>query len=262
MRTKCFIVNQLRRLNYQFKIRFYGDCQRIYHHHIRKTAGTSLNAAFWNLVGLDLRQTGRLIQIRKNGLVFAHNDCDLINQGNYFYASSHQPAYRLCLPDKTFTITILRDPLERLISYYRYLSFVKNDPGAAEYEPFFGLNLWEAECLGNSFEDFLSQVPKHDLLTQLFMFSENYDVDEATDRILQCSAICFTETFTQDFEQLRRRLHLPLVEQREHSIQHSIHITDRELDYARDALRAEYKLIENIKHRLQIPPITFNALTV
>ena len=84
------------------------------------------------------------------------------------------------------------------------------------------------------------------------MFSEGYDVDEATDRILHCSAILFTETFGQQFRQLGRRLHLPLVEQRERSIQHSINITDRELDLARDALHAEFKFVQNVKHRLKI----------
>ena len=77
-------IHQLNLWRLVCQSRILGDDKRIYHYHVRKTAGTSLNAAFWNFAGLNLQETGRHIEICRNGLVFAHNDRELINQGRYF----------------------------------------------------------------------------------------------------------------------------------------------------------------------------------
>ena len=244
------IGGHFKRQWYASQYQFPRDYRRIYHYHVRKSAGTSLNAAFWHLARLDLQQMGRRSLICKNRLIFVRHEIELINEGHYFYASSHQPAYRLNLPAKTFTIVILRDPLARLLSYYRYLLHIKLNPQAKEYEPFYPEVLRESDYTGDSFQDFLAKVPRRHLSHQLYLFSENYDPQEAADRILQCSAICLTETFPRDLEKLAKTLDLPLLERRERSFRHEINLSDADLDCARDLLHEEFKAIALAKQKL------------
>jgi hypothetical protein len=110
--------------------------KRVYHFHVRKTAGTSLNSAFWALGGLDTQRLSTSPEATGRGLKFARHDLGLIAAGDYFFASSHEPAHRVELPPDTFTVTILRDPVARVVSYYRYLLWAKYDPAAPSVEPF------------------------------------------------------------------------------------------------------------------------------
>ena len=97
------------------------DFERIYHHHVRKTAGTSLDSSFWALGGPDLellskQEVHAATEPGEGGRRFVRHDPKLIARGDYFYASSHEPAHHLEIPPNTFTITILRDPAARVIS--------------------------------------------------------------------------------------------------------------------------------------------------
>lgn len=223
-----------------------SDFDRIYHYHNRKTGGTSLNAAFWGLAGLNLQTIGKARRAVSNGLIFVRHDRSLIENGTYFFANSHIPAHRISLPPKTFTISIFRDPLERVISYYRYLNWAKNnvksgeDPSAEELKS-------EHMRFKGSFLSFIDDLPRRKLLRQLYMFSPSFDVHEAKERIDQLSAVCFTETFSQDISKLGDRLGLPLLEKKERRFGHTVHITTREKKLAREALQDEYILLEDIK---------------
>jgi hypothetical protein len=115
--------------------------ERIYHHHVRKTAGTSLDSSFWALGGPELellskQEVHAATEQGEGGRRFVRHDPQLIARGDYFYASSHEPAHRLEIPPNTFTITILRDPAARVISYYRYLLWARQHPEEEEQEPF------------------------------------------------------------------------------------------------------------------------------
>ncbi len=187
-----------------------GGYRRVFHYHVRKTAGTSLNAAFWALGGLELAGFGEPCCARRGEHVFVRHDPALIERGQYLFANGHHSAHTLNLPDATFTVTILRDPIQRLLSYYRYLRFVRDDPAASAREPYGELMREEIESLGADFCDFLGRVPKPHLLAQLHMFSRTYDVAEATERVLSCSAVLFTETYAQDLARLADRLGLVL----------------------------------------------------
>jgi len=109
---------------------------RVLHHHVRKTAGTSLNAAFRALGGPEAaRPTGEALRssesagtregpshqgargtsVQANGLTFVTGAVKRIDEGAYFFANSHTAAYVLHPPRRTFRVTILRNPATRLV---------------------------------------------------------------------------------------------------------------------------------------------------
>ena len=72
------------------------------------------------------RSTGH--RIISGGKVFIGWDQNNIENGKYFYAFSHIPHHKLKLPDNTFTITCVREPVDRLLSHYKMLlHFKKNN---------------------------------------------------------------------------------------------------------------------------------------
>ena len=154
--------------------------KRIYHYHIRKTAGTSLNAAFWNLAGLDMLAIGRSLYKFKDGYVFVLNSKRAIESGNYFFANSHTPAHKLQLPPDTFTITVLRSPIERVLSFYRYMRFAYDKQTSRNVDPLWKEAYSEAQNYFKSsvsFQEFLTQVPYCNLSSQLYMFSQEYNME-------------------------------------------------------------------------------------
>jgi hypothetical protein len=237
--------------------RIAGEYRRIYHYHIRKTAGSSLNAAFWGLVGLNYRRLEIYKRLRRDGLSFVRHHRRAINKGDFFYASSHVAAHALSPPEGTFTITVLRDPVDRLLSHYRQILSARDDPNVriAE-EPFMSyLQNKEMVWVGESFGDFLERAPREHVLRQLYMFSADYDVYEAAERILACSAICFTETFADDLQVLSQRLDLPLPVYHERRSQLKITPSSAELARAREVLAPEFALLEQVRRRARKSPI-------
>jgi hypothetical protein len=226
-----------------------GKYRRIYQYHIRKTAGTSLSSAFWDLAGenrksLDKRMASSGTRRAKcEDLIFVRGNRRLIEEGNYFYANSHIPAHQLILPKDTFTITVLRDPVKRVLSHYRYLRALAET----------GQEAWtfsqERDYLGANFNDFLNNLPKQHLLRQLYMFSESYDEDEALERISRCSAILFTETFSSDLMSLGRQLDLPLKEKKERRFDYTTSISVSSINRAKNLLEQEYHFIERIRQQ-------------
>lgn len=221
--------------------------ERIYHYHIRKTAGTSLNSAFWNLAGLDMISIGRNLYKFKDGYVFVLNSKRAIEGGNYFFANSHTPAHMLVLPPNTFTVTVLRSPVERVCSFYRYMRFAYEDESSRWTDPLWKeanreANEYFRDC-STSFRNFLQCVPHRNLSSQLYMFSSEFNSDEALENISNCSAVIFTEKFSEGIHALSKRLDLPLLpaQERRFSKNMSLDITGDEVEFLSDILEDEIK---------------------
>lgn len=224
-----------------------GRWRRVYHYHVRKTAGTSLNAAFWSLAGLQLATLGQRQKARGRGLTIVRHDLDRIARGDWFYANAHAPAHRVRVPPDTFTVTILRDPVARLRSLYRYLLWARDDPTASTQDPYYTSLAEEGAWLGEDFVDFLGRLPREHLQRQLHMFSEHFDVDEAEAHIRSLDAVCFTETFGDDLSRVGATLGLPLVQRRERSFGADVTLTTAERAAAAEHLAPEIRLLERVR---------------
>jgi hypothetical protein len=161
----------------------------------------------------------------------------LITDGAYFYAWSHLPAHQVSLPPGTFTVTILRDPVSRVVSYFNYL--VQGDqPDASLRVP-----PEERALADGGFGAFLDRVPRRQLLRQLFTFSPSFDVEEAAEGVRSCSYVFTNERYEEGLAGLSERLALPLTTRRERVTRRSDPLPATHLDRLREVLQPEYALL-------------------
>jgi hypothetical protein len=230
--------------------------RRIYQIHVPKTAGTSLENAFLALGGEDpvavaVRSYHALKQ-RSGPYTFITNPENsrpfVFRMARYTFGSSHLPAWQLRLRPNTFTITILRDPISRVISLYRYFADDRADEGQAYPSPaMVRLKPGEREWATDGFSRFLDRADKVSLLNQLYMFSSRFDPVEAAARVRTCSLYFFTENFKDGLTALSHHLGLPLVPRADRVSTWDSRPTDNELSRLRDMLDPEYQLLELLR---------------
>lgn len=224
-----------------------GRYKRIYHYHIRKTGGTSLNQTFLASTGLPASELyaglsrAPHFRIVVDDKIFVGWNRRLIEQGDYFYAFSHLPWHQVRIPDRTFTITAIRDPIDRLLSHY-YMLMDYREAGADRIDL-----REEMKWLGNSFLDFVTNIPREHLLRQLYMFSERYAVTEAFDKIIACSHILFTSTMAEDVNDLSKELKLNMTPLHTRRSTKNQPVDQAGMDLAHTLLRPEMLLYENLK---------------
>jgi hypothetical protein len=220
--------------------------RRIYHYHIRKTAGTSLHWSFLELGGeepsavmrrMERSALGRTISGR---YVFAAHRSPVLATGEYFLAWSHAPAHSVVLPPHTFTFTVLRDPADRVVSLYRYLL------GGDDPDMTFRVEDDERSGALRGFDHFLDTLPRRDLLRQLFTFSRRFDVNEAADTLAGCSSVFTHEAFERGSAELARRLDLPLRVRHERASRGAAPPLDAQLDRLGELLEPEYQLLQRV----------------
>lgn len=229
---------------------YLGDYKRVYHYHIRKSAGTSINSAFWYLSGLNLGSVGRSPLLIKGKFIYVRNNENLIEEGNYYYGNSHIPYWNLKIPDNTFTFCMLRDPYTRLVSLYRYLLWVKslNPKTALSVEPYYKTVYKQTLWLGDSFCDFLNNLPQKHLQNQLLMFSKNGNVEEALFNINTLNAIYNQENFEEAIIDLSAVIgeKLSIKNERAFRLNNDLAISQEEEIEAKEKLAMEYDFYNRI----------------
>lgn len=224
-----------------------GGLRRVYLYHVRKTGGSSLFGSFLALGGEDPRDVeermgASFLRTTTSGMyVFAGNLRRSLESGRYFFGYSHIPAHELRLPPDTFTVTVLRDPVKRAISYYSYL-VAGDDPTVVQR-----VRDDERRLSEGGFQAFLDRVPRRDLLCQLHMFSSGFSVGEAVDRLSRCSLVLATEHIDDGIAELNGRLGLRLALRRDRVTSFKAELKADELDRLRDLMEPEYQMFEQLR---------------
>jgi hypothetical protein len=181
------------------------------------------------------------LRIEREGKVFVGWDDRQIQAGRYYYAFSHTPYWKLRLPESTATFTCLRDPIKRVVSHYRML---KDYQQSGNYKP---LMLHEGNWLGQSFDDFLDRIPRCHLQNQLYMFSKNFDVGQAADRVLGLTHWMRLEDFQTGVGQLNEKTAVNLKAIHNRSSSHKFELSKSQTDRLRQMLSQEYEFLDQIK---------------
>ena len=225
-----------------------GKHKRIYHFHIRKSAGTSANAAFWRLAGKNLQDVGRAPLIVSGKFVFVRHNRDLIKAGHYTFANSHAPFWEFDLPKDTFSFTIFRDPVSRLYSLYRYYHFNFYHKDAHLLDPMNSNAKNGGAWLGKCFSDFLERVPRKHLENQLFMFSNKFDVEEAFSNVQKLSNFYFQDNLPKLANDLQYISGYPVQLMKERSFPYTIgEISAPEHEMAMIKLKSETELYNRLR---------------
>lgn len=224
----------------------------IYFIHIRKTGGTSIKFSF--LSQFTDKPGKAYLNICNNRVAFVGNKCfvgDYRIPHDFYFAYSHEPFYKVLskLPDETFIFTCFRDPVARIISHYKMLK---------EYE-INGIDhpcmKTEGKWLGNNFNDFINRIPKECLQNQLYMFSRNYNIEDALILVSTLDHIMFLENLSTDIKALERKLtkgkpniKLKYIHTRKTNLRTGI--SKQTENKLREALNDEYKFLERVKNEI------------
>jgi hypothetical protein len=225
---------------------FAGKYERIYTYHVRKTGGTSLNKMFLALSGTDSNKLyEELIHARCHrkivgDKVYVGWNKLLIERGHYFYAYSHIPSHELALPENTYTITCLRDPVKRLVSHYKMLveAAEKDSPPAWFHR--------EKKWLGRSVMDFAESLPPEHLLNQLYMFSPHLNVDVGVREIMKCNIYFRTEEFDRGIARLNASINLNLSPMKVRSTNVQVELSSKMRKRLEGMLAPEYELMARL----------------
>jgi len=151
--------------------------------HLRKTGGTSFNHGLSNFFNYSEKNIHDFLDINhgnyfiKDFKIFAGGNIEIINKQQYHIATTHLPHHELLIDTDTFTFTVLRDPIQRFISYYNMLkNMILNDDNhycLIEERDYYD------KCIVNC----ALKMPIMHRSAQLYCFSKSLNVDEALNKL-------------------------------------------------------------------------------
>lgn len=204
IKTFLNIIRKLISFFYRKKTyNFNNNYERIYYYHIPKTAGTSVIASFYNNENINFRDTQRKQQsnlftrkVNIKGKVFTDHNIHLINKGHFYFAWSHYSYQEIKIPKNTFTFTSIREPSERLISYFNFLNGAYLNQENKNFNNIKHL----IKSFDNDFDLFLENLDQRYKYSQLYTFSNRLNIEEAIDNIKKLDFI----TLDSNFEYLNK----------------------------------------------------------
>lgn len=139
-------------------------------------------------------------------------------------------------------MTVLRDPVARVLSLFRYLADPESDRGHA-----FGAPPADRDMAVDGFDRFLDRISQTELLNQLYMFSQQLDCEEAAEHISRCSLVFFLDDMSGGMRLLSEVVGRPLPERAERRSSLRFQPTEAQLDRLREALAVEYALMDRVR---------------
>jgi len=189
-----------------------AEFERIYFYHIRKAGGQSIyHAILEKLCGVDSFTIENWLT--RANIMFCDGkpiigwDDKQINRGDFYFAFSHHAMHELLpMPDDTFAFTCFRDPVPRVVSHYRMLKSFR------EMEIRGDVLKAEAQWAKDNFSEFLDNLPQRHLMNQLWMFSAEYDPEEALENASKLSYFFFLDKFSVGLSKLSNLIGIELEE--------------------------------------------------
>ena len=236
---------QVRLLSSQYAIG-QSKYRRIYFFHVQKAGGSSIRRSFYNLAEPreKVPEVFHNPTIRRAVIgdkVYVSHHVGMINQGYYFFASSHLPQSAINLPENTFTFTCLRNPVKRFLSRYRELLRLN-----IEQPDNFHLKQ-AAGWFSTDFMNMLEKIPDEEILFQLRMFSENLDVNEAVENVQRLSYFFLTNEMQQGIQYLIQHLDLPLELYHERKTNYDYELPDEQLSYLKQRLQPAIDMYQKLE---------------
>ena len=220
---------------------------RILFFHSRKTGGTSLNHMFTSYfsdadyIASNFNNHSKRYRVIHKGFIVQASNISLLEKGNYHYGCTHIPSWKINEPSDTFTITVFRDPIRRVISHY---NDIKGKVERGEKHSFLRE---ESKFLGSSFTEFVDNLPPEKLLSQLYNFSKNFDIDEAVKKINSLNLILTLEAISNGIQEINNRLDIDLqIVKRNKSKSFNMPSTD-EINYLSSKITQEIDLFKKLK---------------
>ena len=223
-----------------------NEFKRIYHYHVPKTSGTSINAAFYesenlNYVPAIRKQFSNLFtrSIKINGKVFSDHNISLINKSAFYYSWSHYPLEDLDFKTDTYTFTSLREPGERIVSYYRFLDDINKFKKDDNYKHMVHL----LKNYKERFDEFIYYLPENIKYAQLNMFSKKLDVDEAIENIKKVNHIIVDNNFEPFIKEIDSIFNTSLTLNK---INKTVSKKEIDISILKDELKKEYRFYDYI----------------
>ncbi|MFC1653798.1 sulfotransferase family 2 domain-containing protein [Patescibacteria group bacterium] len=221
---------------------------QIYHVHIPKTGGTSLNYLFLNHLGgngdsmYQKNTKFPFSSFSKNSFTVGY-DKSLIESSIYTYGYSHLPLHQLSLAPNTFTTTIIRHPLKRFMSKYkmikRYSQKGVSHPEIDRYK----------KLINKGIDHYIEAIPKESTLKQLYMLSSKLDEKEGIKSLKTVNHVMITKYFNKGIVALNKKIGTNFKPIHIRKSQNKIDITHKQKRKILKTLRPEiefYKRAEEI----------------
>jgi len=219
--------------------------RKIYFYHIRKTGGSSINYSLLSGLGnpeVLYKELSQKLIINANGKNVIGWNVEKLNKESYFYGFSHNPFEQIVTLKNTYTITVLRDPFERITSHYKMLKMfeiTKSQHPVMKTE-----GLW----IEKGVQSFINQIPKEHLLRQLYMFSTNYSVLEAMKNVNKISKVISIKSInsfiSNDLSEISKMELKPIYR---NESKYSLTVEESEmLELLKPRLEPEYELLDKL----------------
>jgi hypothetical protein len=214
---------------------------KIYFYHIPKTARTSINFTFFCLVCKDPQAFYDKINangsVKLEGKLYVRDSHHQFNTGNFYYGFSHFRMHTLQIPKDVYTFTCLRDPIERVLSFYRALHYRKKQ----------GQSRPDQKFLGNNLTQFIKQWPRDRLKAQLGMFSQAFDTRQALKNLKRLNKIIIMDHLQDGLSEMGRDLGLSLIMRHENKSHYDVEVTAQEMDVLKRLLKDDYEFYNEAK---------------